>query len=125
MRLLAPDREAVVYAISCELGLTKIGVTADAQERRRAMQVGSPVALELAGCYRFPTAQAAYAVAADVQRQLGDRRRGRGGPPATRPGPAAPLLAGGRRGAALGARTALDSFGRGDSNPFVVSQVNS
>jgi hypothetical protein len=49
MRLLAPESEAVVYAISCELGLSKIGVAADAQERPRAMQVGSPVVLELTG----------------------------------------------------------------------------
>jgi hypothetical protein len=48
MRLLEPDREADVYAISCELGLTRIGVAADARERLRAMQVGSPVPLELA-----------------------------------------------------------------------------
>src|SRR5437773_8221282 len=73
MRLLAPENAAVVYVISCELGLTKIGVAVDAPERRRALQVGSPVLLELAGCYRFATARAAYAVVADVQRQLGDR----------------------------------------------------
>jgi hypothetical protein len=39
MRLLEPDREADVYAISCELGLTRIGVAADARERLRAMQI--------------------------------------------------------------------------------------
>jgi hypothetical protein len=78
MRLLAPESAAVVYVISCELGLTKIGVAVDARERRRALQVGSPVLLELAGCYRFATARAAYAVAADVRRQLGERRE-RGG----------------------------------------------
>ena len=37
MRLLAPDREADLYAISCRLGLTKIGVAAEARERRRAI----------------------------------------------------------------------------------------
>ena len=73
MRLLAPESAAVVYVVSCELGLTKIGVAVDARERRRALQVGSPVLLELAGCYRFATARAAYAVVADLQRQLGDR----------------------------------------------------
>ena len=69
----APDSEAEVYAISCQLGLTKIGVAADAEERRRAMQVGSPVPLELAGSYRYPRAQDAYAVAAELRRQLAAR----------------------------------------------------
>ena len=73
MRLLAPENAAVVYVISCELGLTKIGVAVDAPERRRALQVGSPVLPGLGGCYRFATARAAYAVVADVQRQRGDR----------------------------------------------------
>ena len=41
--------------------------------RRLGLQVGSPVLLGLAGCYRFATARAAYAVVADVQRQRGDR----------------------------------------------------
>ncbi|CAN5157051.1 hypothetical protein BH18ACT12_BH18ACT12_23880 [soil metagenome] len=52
------------------MGLTRIGVAADARERLRQMQVGSPVRLQLAGCYRFATAAAAYAACADVQRQL-------------------------------------------------------
>jgi hypothetical protein len=42
------------------------------------MQVGSPVELELAGSYRFRSAQDAYAVAADVKRQLAERHE-RGG----------------------------------------------
>jgi hypothetical protein len=78
MRMLAPDSEADVYAITCALGLTKIGVAADARERCRAMQVGSPVPLELAGSYHFRSSQDAYAIAADVQRQLADRQE-RGG----------------------------------------------
>jgi hypothetical protein len=73
MRLLAPESAAVVYVISCELGVSKIGVAVDARERRRALQVGSPVLLELAGCYRFATARAAYAVVAELRRQLGER----------------------------------------------------
>jgi len=73
MRLLAPDREADLYAIGCRLGLTKIGVAAEARERRRALQVGSPVPLELAGCYHYPRAQDAYAVAAELRRQLAER----------------------------------------------------
>lgn len=78
MRILAPDSEADVYAITCKLGLTKIGVAADARERCRALQVGSPVPLELAGSYHFRTSQDAYAIAADVQRQLAERHE-RGG----------------------------------------------
>src|SRR5713226_483998 len=78
MRMLAPDSEADVYAITCQLGLTKIGVAADARERCRAMQVGSPVLLELAGSYHFRSSQDAYAIAADVKRQLADRHE-RGG----------------------------------------------
>jgi hypothetical protein len=74
MRMLSPDSEADVYAITCELGLTKIGVAADAGERCRALQVGSPVLLELAGCYHFRSSQDAYAIAADVKRQLADRQ---------------------------------------------------
>jgi hypothetical protein len=78
MRLLEPDREADVYAISCELGLTRIGVAADARERLRAMQVGSPVPLELAGRYHYRSADEAYAATADLRRQLADRHE-RGG----------------------------------------------
>ncbi len=74
MRMLSPDREADLYAITCALGLTKIGVAADARERRRAMQVGSPIALELADSYHFARAQDAYAILADVERQLADHR---------------------------------------------------
>jgi len=70
--MLSPTSEGDVYAITCELGLTKIGVAADARERCRALQVGSPVLLELAGCYHFRSSQDAYAIAADVKRQLGD-----------------------------------------------------
>ena len=73
MRLLAPDSEADLYAIGCRLGLTKIGVAADARERRRALQVGSPVPLELAGCYRYARAPDAYAVAAELRRRLAER----------------------------------------------------
>jgi len=78
MRLLAPESEADVYAISCQLGLTKIGVAGDARERLRALQVGSPVPLELAGCYHYRSADDAYAVAADLRRQLAERHE-RGG----------------------------------------------
>ncbi len=67
-----------MYAIGCELGLTRIGVAADARQRLRQMQVGSPLPLELAGCHRFATAAAAYAACADVQRQLAQRHE-RGG----------------------------------------------
>lgn len=42
------------------------------------MQVGSPVPLELAGSYHYTSAQDAYAVAADLHRQLADRHE-RGG----------------------------------------------
>ena len=73
MRMLSLDSEADVYAITCELGLTKIGVAADARERCRALQVGSPVSLELAGCYHFRSSHDAYAIAAEVKRQLADR----------------------------------------------------
>jgi hypothetical protein len=73
MRMLSPTSEADVYAISCQLGLTKIGVAADARERCRALQVGSPVLLELAGSYHFRSSHDAYAIAAEVKRQLGDR----------------------------------------------------
>jgi hypothetical protein len=78
MRLLAPDSEADLYAISCRLGLTRIGVAADARERLRAMQVGSPVELQLVGRYHYPRADDAYAVAADLRRQFAGRRK-RGG----------------------------------------------
>ena len=57
---------------------TSIGTVAKTDNRRLGLQVGSPVLLELAGCYRFATARAAYAVVAEVQRQLGERRE-RGG----------------------------------------------
>jgi len=73
MRMLSPTSEADLYAITCELGLTKIGVAADARERCRALQVGSPVSLELAGSYHFRSSQDAYAIAAEVKRQLADR----------------------------------------------------
>jgi hypothetical protein len=78
MRMLAPDSEADLYAITCELALTKIGVAADARERCRALQVGSPVLLELASCYHFRRSEDAYAIAAEVKRQLADRHE-RGG----------------------------------------------
>jgi len=41
MRLLEPDREADVYAISCELGLTRIGVAADARAPVQPILPGS------------------------------------------------------------------------------------
>jgi len=74
MRMLSPTSEADLYAITCELALTKIGVAADARERCRALQVGSPVLLELASCYHFRRSEDAYAIAADVKRQLADRQ---------------------------------------------------
>jgi hypothetical protein len=84
MRLLEPDREADVYAISCELRLTRIGVAADARERLRAMQVGSPLPLELAGRYHYRSADEAYAAAADLRRQA---RHVRVDAPQTSPSP--------------------------------------
>ncbi len=57
IRLLAPDRDACVYAITCREGLTKIGVAADPRERLRAMQVGSPLPLELGWFQPFPRAE--------------------------------------------------------------------
>ena len=78
MRRLGPASVADVYAVTCELGLTKIGVAADGRERCRAMQVGSPVPLQLGLCRRYAGAEDAYAVVADLQRQLADRRE-RGG----------------------------------------------
>jgi hypothetical protein len=74
MRMLSPDREADLYAITCALGLTKIGVAADARDRRRALQVGSPIQLQLADRYHFARSQDAYAILADVERQLADQR---------------------------------------------------
>lgn len=76
MRMLSLNSEADVYAITCQLGLTKVGVAADARERCRALQVGSPVLLELAGCYHFRSSHDAYAIAVDVKRQLTERGRG-------------------------------------------------
>jgi hypothetical protein len=62
----APDREADLYAIACVLGFTKISVAADVRDRRRAMQVGSPIA-ELAGSYHLARSQDdAYAISADA-----------------------------------------------------------
>jgi hypothetical protein len=86
MRMLAPDSEADLYAITCELALTKIGVAADARERCRALQVGSPVLLELASSYHFRRSEDAYAIAAEVKRQLADRQVG----PRPQPGPDRP-----------------------------------
>jgi hypothetical protein len=72
MRLLEPDREADVYAIGCELGLTRIGVAADARAPVQPILPGSaPGRLRL----RAPVTHQGRTVVADQRRSTTFRGR--------------------------------------------------
>ena len=63
-----------VYVISCPLELVKVGVASNPKQRVRNLQIGSPVALELAAQYATSDLPSARAVAAALNERFGDRR---------------------------------------------------
>src|SRR3990172_13134461 len=65
---------ASLYLVRSALDLVRIGVASDPSRRLRALQVGSPVLLELALSVPYPDRRDAEAVAGELARRFTDRR---------------------------------------------------